>query len=405
VAISKRIDNEKVVVLKPDYKSKLNYDSDSVQSVHSVELSSLGGSLDSLPKEDPSPAEELHEVDKENVEVDSGRGRSENGKETMKETEYMVACDQQVSMPVAPPRRKHSEKKSAPPAVPDSGQTKVVEGDKESEPKISVKEHAQKINKRVSETQLVVPTHQANGKRPGRDQAFDKNADDDDTASVISLNPTTKEWMVVAAKNTGSYIDMIKLLKDNPKLATFKDFTSGYTALHWAAKHGNIDIVKLIAGTHGADVNIRSHGGYTPLHLAAMHKRKSVYEILISTYKANRTLRDYNGKKAEDYWPRTQTGTQASNTVTQRPSRRNIRRNSDKEVAGFLRLGSFNVKVRKTTESHHSSSKSKATKLHKGWGSADNLPETMDKAMMPPPKTFSVHKSQKQRCKSLISTA
>ena len=27
------------------------------------------------------------------------------------------------------------------------------------------------------------------------------------------------------------------------------------TALHWAAKHGRADIVKLLAGTHGIDVN------------------------------------------------------------------------------------------------------------------------------------------------------
>jgi ankyrin repeat protein len=30
------------------------------------------------------------------------------------------------------------------------------------------------------------------------------------------------------------------------------------TALHWAAKHGNADVVKLIAGTYQADVNARS---------------------------------------------------------------------------------------------------------------------------------------------------
>lgn len=30
------------------------------------------------------------------------------------------------------------------------------------------------------------------------------------------------------------------------------------SALHWAAKHGRADIVKLLAGTHGIDVNGRS---------------------------------------------------------------------------------------------------------------------------------------------------
>jgi hypothetical protein len=31
---------------------------------------------------------------------------------------------------------------------------------------------------------------------------------------------------------------MIKMLQDDPRLAKHKDFISGYTALHWAAKHG-----------------------------------------------------------------------------------------------------------------------------------------------------------------------
>ena len=30
------------------------------------------------------------------------------------------------------------------------------------------------------------------------------------------------------------------------------------TALHWAAKHGSADVVKLIAGKYQADVNARS---------------------------------------------------------------------------------------------------------------------------------------------------
>ena len=31
---------------------------------------------------------------------------------------------------------------------------------------------------------------------------------------------------------------MVKMLLDDPRLAKHKDFISGYTALHWAAKHG-----------------------------------------------------------------------------------------------------------------------------------------------------------------------
>lgn len=35
-------------------------------------------------------------------------------------------------------------------------------------------------------------------------------------------------------------------------------FSSFQTALHWAAKHGNENVVKLIAGTCKADVNCRT---------------------------------------------------------------------------------------------------------------------------------------------------
>ena len=49
-----------------------------------------------------------------------------------------------------------------------------------------------------------------------------------------------------------------------------RDPATGYTGLHWAAKHGNTDIVKLLAGTYELDINVKTRGGYTPLHLAGM---------------------------------------------------------------------------------------------------------------------------------------
>ena len=50
--------------------------------------------------------------------------------------------------------------------------------------------------------------------------------------------------MVAAAKC--DYTTLFKMLRDDPRLAKAKDFTSGYTALHWACKHGNLDLVKLL---------------------------------------------------------------------------------------------------------------------------------------------------------------
>ncbi|XP_023227846.1 ankyrin repeat domain-containing protein SOWAHC-like isoform X5 [Centruroides sculpturatus] len=76
-----------------------------------------------------------------------------------------------------------------------------------------------------------------------------------------------------------------------------------FTSLHWAAKHGNADVIKLIAGTHRANPNVRSHGGYTPLHLAAMFCHEEIMEILIHSYGADPNMRDYSGKKPHQYLP------------------------------------------------------------------------------------------------------
>ena len=71
------------------------------------------------------------------------------------------------------------------------------------------------------------------------------------------------------------------MLMENPKLSRHKDFTTGYTGLHWAAKHNNLDMVKLLAGTYQANVNAKSHGGYTPLHIAAQHNHQEVFDLLV----------------------------------------------------------------------------------------------------------------------------
>jgi len=38
-------------------------------------------------------------------------------------------------------------------------------------------------------------------------------------------------------------------------------------ALHWAAKHGNLDVVKLIAGTYHVNPNVKSVSFNFPLKL------------------------------------------------------------------------------------------------------------------------------------------
>lgn len=98
---------------------------------------------------------------------------------------------------------------------------------------------------------------------------------------ISKLDAIEKEWMLTAAR--GNRANIMCLLEQDPSLAKKRDFTSGYTALHWAAKHGREDIVAMLAKS-GIDVNTKSHGGYTPLHLACMQGHDKVIKVLVEEF-------------------------------------------------------------------------------------------------------------------------
>lgn len=110
-----------------------------------------------------------------------------------------------------------------------------------------------------------------------------RDNDDNDSGSVQTLDPLRRKW-IISASNC-DYNSMVLCLKEEPKLSYYKDFTNGFTALHWAAKFAKPEIVKLIAGTYGANPNVKSHGGYTPLHLAAINQNENIIELLTKTYR------------------------------------------------------------------------------------------------------------------------
>uniref|UniRef100_A0A3Q4GGV2 Sosondowah ankyrin repeat domain family member Aa n=1 Tax=Neolamprologus brichardi TaxID=32507 RepID=A0A3Q4GGV2_NEOBR len=137
-----------------------------------------------------------------------------------------------------------------------------------------------------------------------RDKKNKLKPDPDQPEEHPKTDHSEHQWLVNCAAGHWSQVYGL-LLRDN-QLAEKKDFMSGFTALHWAAKTGNSDmLVKIIekarqGGVH-VDINAKTHGGYTPLHIAALHDKQYIIGILVKEYKANISIRDNYGKKAYHY--------------------------------------------------------------------------------------------------------
>ncbi|XP_010071080.1 PREDICTED: LOW QUALITY PROTEIN: ankyrin repeat domain-containing protein SOWAHD-like, partial [Pterocles gutturalis] len=85
----------------------------------------------------------------------------------------------------------------------------------------------------------------------------------------LALDPLEHEWLVAGAPGGGENTKKIRLLDLDPSLLTRKDFVTGFTALHWLAKHGHHEsfiqghelLIKVLVGAYGADTSRRDHNG------------------------------------------------------------------------------------------------------------------------------------------------
>ncbi|XP_015276546.1 PREDICTED: ankyrin repeat domain-containing protein SOWAHB [Gekko japonicus] len=123
-------------------------------------------------------------------------------------------------------------------------------------------------------------------------------------SSLVPLEPREHTWLVKVA--VGSWLQVRALFLEDPHLATRKDFISGYTVLHWLAKHGNAQVLlDFVTGARKAgvalDVNVKSGCGYTPLHLAAMHGHQLVIRLLVQKLQCQIQVRDSSGKRPWQY--------------------------------------------------------------------------------------------------------
>ncbi|KAM9320016.1 ankyrin repeat domain-containing protein SOWAHC [Gastrophryne carolinensis] len=131
------------------------------------------------------------------------------------------------------------------------------------------------------------------------------NEEDEATAGgPVSLEPLEHAWMLSSCR--GRWEPLRDLLASEPGLIPRRDFITGFSCLHWAAKHGQHELLVTLLGharRHGVPINInaRASGGYTALHLAAMHGHLEVIKLLVGAYDADLDIRDYSGRKAWQY--------------------------------------------------------------------------------------------------------
>ncbi|XP_015247219.1 PREDICTED: ankyrin repeat domain-containing protein SOWAHB-like [Cyprinodon variegatus] len=122
--------------------------------------------------------------------------------------------------------------------------------------------------------------------------------------SPLPLDANEHAWMVKGA--AGAWPDIYTLFRDDASLLNKQDFISGFTVLHWIAKHGDHRVLNTL--WYGVeqkgltfDIDAKSMGGQTPLHIAAIHGHKNIIRLLVKKFGANVKLRDMAGKKPWQY--------------------------------------------------------------------------------------------------------
>ncbi|MFT7815383.1 ankyrin repeat domain-containing protein SOWAHB [Arapaima gigas] len=121
---------------------------------------------------------------------------------------------------------------------------------------------------------------------------------------VVPLDLKEHDWLLKVA--SGSWTEVYALFREDHTLLEKRDFISGYTVLHWIAKHGDHRVLNTLwYGVSKAgmdlDVDVKTTCGYTPLHLAAIHGHKKMIRLLVHKFKANVFLRDTSGKRPWQY--------------------------------------------------------------------------------------------------------
>ena len=89
-------------------------------------------------------------------------------------------------------------------------------------------------------------------------------------------------WSALHYAASGGHVEVVKLLMGDPRVDARAISKKGFSAMHYAAAEGHVEVVKLLLENR-VDANAKTNSGATPLHLAAAENHYKVVRLLLDS--------------------------------------------------------------------------------------------------------------------------
>jgi len=94
----------------------------------------------------------------------------------------------------------------------------------------------------------------------------------------------------------GGHVEVVRYLLSTGADCNIAESTGGYTPLHWAASHGNLETIEALVEA-GADPTVADRQGRLPIDMARKHGFRQMYSLDAADNQPMQELAAYLGFK------------------------------------------------------------------------------------------------------------